>query len=487
MAVEITLFNYKKKKFSTATPSKGDGDTWDCRINRTCSVISPELVFDFSGVEEAPSYNYAYIDSFNRWYFIDNWTYNMGLWYASCSVDALASWWDDIRGSTQYVLRNANTYDTYLPDTFYPATDDITFVQTTDTLANDYFVSNIQDGTFILGVLGGSDRGCISYYAMNYTQFSAFSKKLFNEDFWLDTLGEIWDEVTKKAFNPIEYIASCFWLPIPPSKIGLYYGTSTGIKIGWWSVSGISYYELTSSKFSWGFAILMPSHPQIGRGRYLNAAPYTMRKLVARPFGEIVLDSTLLNDQSELVGYYDIDLYTGKALLRITSTPNEGFEFATARATLAVNLPIAQASIDLVSAVGGMASLASSFVGFDTSKFDLAEAFGDSTSVASTLGSVGKRLSGVGNVINSLIPQIQSGGSTGSCAEYYTNPLHLDSTFFKVVQDSPENRGRPLCQEKVLSSLSGYTMCDDVVVEIQCTENERTMIKSILEGGFYIE
>lgn len=478
MAVGITLFEFRKKKNSTATPNMGDGDFWDCKINRTCSIISPELVFDFSGVEDAPSYNYAYIDSFNRWYFIDTWTFDRGLWHASCSVDALASWWGEIKKSTQYVTRNANTYDTYIIDTYYPASTDISFERTVDTVSNDYFVSNIADGTFVLGVLGGDSRGCVSYKAMTFSQFSAFSQKLFNDDFWLDTLGDIWDEVTKKVFNPIDYIASCFWLPISPSKIALYYDSVTGLNIGFWKLSGISYYDLTSAKFSWGFAMLMPSHPQISRGRYLNAAPYTQRKLVARPFGEIVLDATLLSDQSELVGYYDVDLYTGKAVLRITTTPNEGFEFATARASLGVNLPIAQAGIDVLAAVGGMVSIGSSFANFDTSS-------GGVSDVARL--AVNGGMSGIGNVINALIPRVQSGGSTGSCAEFFSDPLHLDSTFFKVVDDSPENRGRPLCQEKVLSSLSGFTMCDDVVVELSSTEEERSIIKNTLERGFYIE
>lgn len=470
MAVEITLFNFKKKKFSTAIPSKGDGDTWDCRINRTCSVISPELVFDFSGVEEAPPYNYAYIDSFNRWYFINNWTYNAGLWCASCSVDALATWWDDIKTSTQYVVRNANLYSGLISDSLYPTTAGVTY--TRDSVSSPFKARSSLYGTYIIGIIGGNSRGCVSYYAMDYSNFKTFSQKLFDPDNFAG-LEETVDSVTKFSFNPIQYIASCMYFPIYLGDITESNASDvSSISLGWWTLTGVTAYQITKADFIFKFSIDMPRHPQASqRGVYLNASPFSRYKLVARPFGEMVIDSSFFVNINTAFGEIHIDLYTGKALLFLmnglvgTEEPFSFNEVLTSRAMVGVNIALAQSAIDTFSAFGNGVALANAFTDYN---------------FTATVGNVL-------NFANSLIPQLSTVGSSGSMAEYVSTRFYIDGEFFMVTADSPENRGRPLCQEKVLSTLSGYTICDDVVVELPCTEDERTMIKSILEGGFYIE
>ena len=61
-------------------------------------------------------YNYVYIDTLDRYYWIKDWVRNNGLWYGYCAEDVLASFRSDILNTTQYVLRSSTTYDNSIID-----------------------------------------------------------------------------------------------------------------------------------------------------------------------------------------------------------------------------------------------------------------------------------------------------------------------------------------------------------------------------------
>lgn len=57
---------------------------------------------------------------FGRKYWITNQTIDKGITYLHCSVDAWASWSENIYGSEQFVERSETDYNIYLPDGQYP-------------------------------------------------------------------------------------------------------------------------------------------------------------------------------------------------------------------------------------------------------------------------------------------------------------------------------------------------------------------------------
>lgn len=57
---------------------------------------------------------------FGRKYWITNQTVDKGITYLHCSVDAWASWSNDIYGSEQFVERSETDYNVYLPDGQFP-------------------------------------------------------------------------------------------------------------------------------------------------------------------------------------------------------------------------------------------------------------------------------------------------------------------------------------------------------------------------------
>ena len=473
MAVYITLFKFEKVNNSTKRPDMDNGTRFECRINMPCTVTRPNVALTFDDNSIYPDYNYCYIDQFHRYYFISEWTYANGIWFADCRVDTLASWWDDLKDTTQYVTRNATVFDTYCQDLLYPATAKWSFAK---NLAASPFENSYIDGCFILGVAGkGNAQGSIAYYAMSYTDFQKFNTQMYNENYFGD-VDEAVKITLKLQFNPMQYICSCMWLPFTYSEISKFGAAVTSISIGWWDVSNVVATLLKRGTYEKIVYISVPKHPQAARGKYMNSSPFTRFTLSCSTFGEIALDPAPFVDSSTLACTISTDLFTGKALLIIEngeSSPSvPAYQLAISRGTVGVNLALTQAGINTIAAA--------------TSGLSMVESIKNAvTGIGGSGASVGQS---IGNFINNLFPQVTSSGANGSLAEYKTNSFFiLYAQFFNVVDDDPVHRGKPLCMDKQLSSLSGFTMVADASISLPATDKEREQLKFLMEGGFYIE
>ena len=80
------------------------------------SVIDP--TFEIAGLDNYLSnFNYAYIQEFNRYYFVTNIvSVKTGLWRVSFHVDVLYTYRNEIRANSGIIARNENEYDLKLND-----------------------------------------------------------------------------------------------------------------------------------------------------------------------------------------------------------------------------------------------------------------------------------------------------------------------------------------------------------------------------------
>ena len=120
--MNVYLMTYAKKENSTARPALTGLTPFTGTLRSQCSIIHPSIGFDL-GQNTQPTANYSYIPDFGRYYFIQNWTFDRGIWWADLMVDVLATWRSDIGSSTQYVLRSADTWNGQIIDTLYPVTN----------------------------------------------------------------------------------------------------------------------------------------------------------------------------------------------------------------------------------------------------------------------------------------------------------------------------------------------------------------------------
>ena len=118
--------------------------------------------------------------------------------------------------------------------------------------------------------------------------------------------------------------------------------------------------------------------------------------------------------------------------------------------------------------------------------------------MSASTGNIGGIMSGAIGGVSALSQMIMSGkqnymytvGANGDSSSVgLCHAVHLKITRTLSAEDSNFTHvyGRPLCKYKKLSAVTGYTKCDNVnTTGLTCSENEKQMIKRLLETGIYI-
>ena len=464
MAFSVNFYKFNKNPNSTKRPTEPD-KTYNCVLIEPTSIVNPSIA-----LVDATSphiYNYAYIPEFSRYYFVNDWNYDKGRWVATLNVDTLASFKNEIGASKQYVLRSAAEFNGDIVDNLYPAEnspDVVSVYYGGPGQDEDPFISDLASGIFVVGIINDDINaiGAVSYYKFTNTQFRNFCKALMqNADWAFSGIEEISTELFKSLFNPFQYVASCMWFPFTDAFPGT---NVNSIPYGWWSLptsaTRISKFTRLAPAF-----FTPPKHPQAEtRGAYLNAAPYSRYKLVWPVFGVFPLDANVMAKCERLRAECWVDAVSGKGCLQVFSDTGNNAIFTSTQTVIGVPIQIAQVTSDYLGAATSAAGGVADFI----------------------TGDISGGISAIGNAIKSAMPQVRTQGSNGMTTSYYFPPV-LECEFYRVVEESNENRGRPLCQERVVNTLSGYQLIADAELEAPCTASELDTIKNYMNGGFFYE
>lgn len=480
----INFYNFAKKENSTARPS-GDGTSYSCNINSATGIISPTISLGLP-VTEAPTFTYCFIPAWHRYYYVNEWRYVIGTWEADLRCDVLATYRSQIGSSSLYVLRSSAAWNGDIVDTLYP----IKTTYTKESAGTGNWLDS-SNGWYVVGVVGRVSGqidpvGGVTYMVLDPAAFKEFREALFKDDLsWykaddpdkdngLDALGE---SLTKMIFDPFQYVRSCVWVPDKPVclKDQPLIGNdiiATSWYIGFWiftTTNGIRF--LDPNYLAAGYAeITIPKHPKAEtRGEYLNTAPYSTYNLQIPGIGIIPLDSSKLVKSSKIRIWHYFDAMSGTSWITIeTAGEPQGLQRVVLDyipANLVVPVQLAQSGTGRISALQNIAGVA----------YDAA------------VGSIGALGGAISSVLSMFQPQIQTIGQDGGiAANTSTFPL-LQGVFYDVVDDDIDHHGRPLCEERVLSTIPGYIQCMDGDLAIDATEAEKNEIRAYLEGGFYYE
>lgn len=499
--------NFYKKINSTKRPGTGTGHIESVQsvtghLKEPCSVLHPVISFQAPPNSSYPPdfYRYAYIPLFSRYYWVDDWSWEDGLWTVHLDVDVLATYRGDIGDETTYILRTdsaTSDFNGAISDSMYPATTDFSIDQ---VAFSNPFVQSLSNGTYIVGIINRTDNsvGAISYYAMSASEFGALKKILFspmNLEIMgiIDNLGELTiddmsEELFKTMYNPYQYIASCMWFPIAKSSIT---GTQTStIDLGWWTYHYSSTYPIGGKLLTQqtGFfndgVSQIPVHPQAStRGKYLNYAPYTKLTLFGK-FGSFPIDPSYIEIGSYLINTYTVDYITGETIFETFVADNSsGIGRKLLHKTtflLGTPVQIAQVGVDylgtIVNAVDTGGKVASgAFEGF------LAGGVGGAVAGAIVSGA-----SGIYNTINSAMPQLVTSGANGSFASQAVSTV-LIAIHYVTVDEDIHHRGRPLCELRQIKNLSGYVLCAEGDIDLNAYDSEREDVRRFLTTGFFWE
>lgn len=467
MSFKVQLYNLKKRDNSTKQPT-GNGTEYDCILKDGCGILNPVIKLDLGLSADPSQYNYAYIPAFGRYYFIEEWFFTDRLWSASMRVDVLATYKSDIGNASLYIMRAAGAHDGSIIDTLYPAKAGCSY--DSDSKANPWSSSNC----FVVGCVSeNASMGSIKYYVLGSGQMAVMAQSLMDYATLIDPangfdLADASAALQLSLVDPIQYIKTCVMLPVAYTDM-VNYGELEQVKVFNFTPGQIQGAVIQpNTRVSKSYSFTIPKHPDTNaRGNYVNTKPFTNLTLTIPPWGCIDIDTSVTCNANTLSVDVDLDPITGKAVLIVSAN-----NIILNRIESQVGVPISLSSVTrdyigaATSALGALGGAVSGFMGN----------FGGFLGAAN----------GVGNAVESLMPRAQTIGSTGAFVSN-RGSFRLDAQFFRPIPDDNIHNGRPLCQVRQISTLSGYMLIHDGDVSISGTATEDSRIRQYLETGFYYE
>lgn len=453
---QVNFYTFSKKNNSTKKPVS-DANSFDCDIKNISNILNPSIELRHNNPS---NFNYCYINEFGRYYFISNWTWNQGLWIASCTIDVLATYKTQIGRTTKNVIRSASNRNGKLIDNIAPITTEFTtnYVHNLPYPNQQNGAPSLSKGVYVIGVLGNNSGGQTMYELLP-TQFQSLLSSLLTTADGYDW-GDLSRGVINSLMNPFQYITSCRWYPNEFVVSG-----SEQIKCGLWgsSVNGYPIASLTTTPYA-SFFIPISKHPQTtSRGDYMNLSPYTQTMLDASVFGLIDIDTTSLIDANYIGIQIFVDTYSGIGTIKAYAETGTLFTFNKMLfkkdVQFGVNIPLSSNDANAVP------SILNTALGLATGTID----FGS-----------------IGSVVSSLNGQIDATSSSGSITQHL-NGFNLHQIFRNQAEIDYSNKGYPLMQNVAINSLSGFVLCDDGNIDLSCTDTEKEKIKQYLINGFYYE
>lgn len=511
--MNIYIGSFSKDKHSTKQPLISSLNALTVELKRDTSIMFP--VFRITEDNYDISYNYIYVPSWRRYYYIDNATAVMGgIWELACTEDCLASWKTEIGSDTYYILRSSAVSNGDITDDYYPTEQDAT-VQT--TLGSNIFPVDLTQGYYVVGIVSraaysnAGGMGAVAYYVMNSSQFRLVMEYLLESSSWTGVpasiaQGGLDHQLLKALYNPFQYIVSCKWFPFQPPTSG-YIGGS--LPYGWWNIEmsapgGIIAAKLgVSPVYEIDTHIDILPHPQAAtRGRYLNGAPFRKLEFVAGPFGVIPIDSNAMVGYDKLGFTVRCDCITGEGMLLTSAGIPEGGDgantdrlFPIHRAQMGVDIQIAQMAVDMLTqaetVITGALDTArdtSMAIGrFTDIKHLVNPASGVAETAAAGFQAASTATHAIADGIRSSVPGLQISGTQGSIMNYYGRPAVLH-TFYNLVTEDLAHIGRPYCATGSPATLgNGFYMMKRGEFSSNANSVEKNVIGSFLESGFLYE
>lgn len=483
MSFTAHLYKFSKDNRSTAIPGGSGLTVSGINFKENTSREAPVLKLDATSLND--DYTYNYMQFLGSYYYINDIVLgNRDILELHCKKDPLATYRSQIHSSTQYVVRSTHLADKngFINDTAYAMTNEITKARNYPGVTDNWF-GNM--GTAVLAVLGPNAGDTTTYYEMPTLRLTTLIRSLYNIDVTQElSIASIELGLLKTLYDPIKYMTSCILLPYAFTGTG----DTSSISCGYVDLPlGDQVVRRLNSSDTKGFTanISYASHPQAyDRGNYLNNSPYTQRLLTVMPFGTFNLDCSKLNDYQNMIRLaVTMCKSDGNAVLEVYTISDSASgahnTLLWSNAQLGVHVPLYQSDSIFKQTYGIMSAQVNTVSGVLSGNF------------ASIPGSA---MQWAGAVNSAHAPEVhQVGGCsgtflyTGSSAGTGAVDLpRLDSTYY-LVTPYDNNLGAMVCDNKQLSAMPGFNICQNSRINISGPEGDREYIRNIMNTGIIIE
>lgn len=465
MALSVTLYKFSKRLNSTKNPPVEGGFTVQAVLKDNTSIIRPELEV----VENVTAYNYAYIPSFSRYYFVEDVIWEKGVWRIVLSADVLATYKTVIGKTTAYILRCATFQDPTIIDSLYPT---VVGVENASSVGSwDWVNPDLDKGTYVVGLVNNNATvaGGVAYYALTGAEMAAFRAYMLGSIQSWDQITDFAGDVAKAFIDPFQYVVSCLWFPVPvPADEG-----ATPLGFGFWSTPELTGHKLISTTSTQTLTLKRPKRPHNEDLVYLHYPPFAEYYAVADPWGVIPLDGNKIVDDVLFTATFDF--VTGKGILRVESKVGEDSRnyrvLYEGQAQVGVTIQLSNVTFNYEKSFSGLSGALSAAAGGLIS--GIASAFSGS-GIASSM-----------EASNSILNT--TGTNSGMAAIGLGHFVALKANYFSQVAYDKADNGSPLCQHRKISDCTGYVKVENGAINFPATEPEKKMVKDYLEGGFYYE
>lgn len=480
MSIAVVFYSdFTKRVNSTLKPTASNTQiSINCLLKDSCSIIEPILEIRGSGSSFNPKYyNYCYIATFDRYYYVNEWRYENAVWNAYCKVDVLASFKIPIGNTTKYILRSSYASNINVVDTFYPALAwKPNFYYDTDSF--DFRDNLWNDGCYIIGVSNQSNNafGAITYYALEPLKMREFIRYL-NQNTgdvdWTQPITGMTDPLYRAIYSPIDYIKLCKWFPIPQSRLGI--ETAEYISFGNY-ISNVSGNPILHST-SWYTETIyldLPTGWTSFEGKY-KTSPYAQVYLVCNPWGVIELNPLDFTDTNHLKLTIYPDMISGDCILKIFKVVGTTDYFITqSSANISTDIALTSTMINAQGLYSSTWKWASSTAGIAS---------------PNPIGNYVAARGAAAEISAALVPTLSGAvGQISGSARAIDGEATLIYTSTYFANEDNADFGKPLCDNRQISTIPGYIQCmDDHIAINGAMLQEIEEVGTYLTGGFYYE
>ena len=454
--MEINLYKTFSKRINSTKVPDSTPTTFTVNLKNDTSIQSP--IFLLTGFD--PSYNYVYVPSWGRYYFISDVVLgNTNLFEVHCTFDALASYKASIGAYTCFVERTSSpTY--YNVDICDDALSVEDVVESQTSAPTTLFSST---GCYIVRLVGRDTSG-IATFAFNSLSsigniFNPIFSGLFDSGDWSNV--DIGDLVQAILCDPSKYIIGAYYSPI---ALGTYssHGSSNQVYLGFFP-TGQTGLQVSNPIYSGSTTLSKPTN--IYSDFRKTDRCFSNYSMYLPAIGTVQLSPDIMD--STLTLNWVVDLLTGDIFYKLNSN---GVLVATYNGNCYAPLQIGSGDVS-----GGTAFIS------------------DIISTASSVASKNVLTSGkniIQGIKDIICPTPAINGSQGGIASMKEYPDVIISALQKHSAEFPADVvGRPCCKNVLLSNLNGhYVQCSCASIDnIAGTDADKELVNSYLNNGFYYE
>lgn len=472
--MKVRLYNFSKRIKETLQPTNSTSyDEKDLNLKDGCEVTNPVLLYQ-SVI--SPAYNYAYIPSWNRYYFITEGRFVDGMFEIYLHEDYLASNKTAI-GSTSANILYATGSTKNIVDSRIPVLADVDISHDSSSLSGITILD--QGGNNVVGITG---KGSFGAYVCNN-----INELLDDVDNWWGNLNisNVWDALQQFIYggSAAECLKSAIRIPLTWTETvgpteSIYLGNYPAKDDGGNAITGD---HVIQPIVSGSCNISIPW--QTSKPAWTKTSQYSSVFLYLPLIGVITLPASELQGDQTITIQYKVNVTSGDISVIYTGGTS-GKHFGTASGNIAQNTAFGSTGIDtnketqaIVTGVGAIATaatLASAGLLTTAASIGIGAAFAKAAADSMmALGGTGYGSGGLGGgASNGLDKNVHCWVVTKKLAE---TPANLNALI-----------GKPYMGVATVGSFAGFVQTDGFqLASATAYSSEIEAVNRMLDSGIY--